>query len=201
MPTLYVANPTNQRQIVSFRLDINKSGEREINQRFQPARQQDIPAGQQVVLGSRDMHENQITSIMDQLKPYGLFQVKELGSIKANDRVTYLCNIGLVVPPSAIRTAEMHNKRLKFEEGRQRRANAAIATDATVQQVVEQQFLEKGIDAQPADSTTVTFEQLDEVEGSEDSKVAEGFEVVPEGKIGTVSGKPAARGKGRGRRG
>ena len=29
----------------------------------------------------------------------------------------------------------------------------------------------------------------------------EGFEVVPEGKIGTVSGKPAARGKGRGRRG
>jgi hypothetical protein len=197
MPTLYVANPTNQRQIVSFRLDINRNGEPEQDRRFQPAKQQDILPGQQVPLGGRDMHEKQITSIMDQLRPYGMVQVKDLPMLKAGQRVTYLCNIGLVVPAKDIRAAEMHNRRLKIEEGQQRRAKAAIAVDSTVQQSVEQQFLEKGIDAQPSDSTTVTFEQLDEVEGNEDPKVAEGFEVVPEGKVGAVSGKPAAKSRSR----
>lgn len=191
MPDLYLANPTNQTQIVSFRLDFTKDGERQPNQRFRPANQREIKAGQQVMI--RDLHMKAVTHILDQLRPYGMFQVGELtsGAVKSRDMVTYIAQVGLVVPQNAILAAEMHNRRMKTLQGQKRREQAAIATNSTVQSAVQNQFLEMGIPAEPADSTEVTFEQLEQPEASDTAMVAEGFEIVPEGKIGQKSQKPA----------
>ncbi len=192
MTAIYIANPTNQRQIVSYRLDYNKAGELNENRNFQPAKQQEVPPGGQVRLGAGDFHLTQVNDIVEQLTPYGLIAVKELGRLPAGKKIPYVFNIDLVVPPEAIRRVQQHNANVMVAEGRDRRQNAAVATNEIVQQTVQQQFIEQGIPAQPADTTAVTFEQLEQSELGE-STIAEGFEIVPEGKVGPRSGKPAAR--------
>ena len=59
------------------------------------------------------------------------------------------------------------------------------------QRVVADQFAQQGIPAEPTDKTDVTFEQLEQSELGE-KRIEEGFEIVPEGKVGPKSGRPAA---------
>ena len=82
---LYIANPTKQTQVVCYRLDYGNDGAlKDTNRQFQPARQQEIPPGRQVQLGS-DLHIKQIEDIVDQLKVYGLVGVVDVPRLRAAD--------------------------------------------------------------------------------------------------------------------
>jgi hypothetical protein len=193
MTALYIANPTKQVQIICYRLDYNKKGEDEVMRRFQPAKQQDIQPGRQAMIGSRDFHLTQVQDIVDQLEPYGIIAAKEVGRLPRK-KINYVFNVDSPVPADVMRAIQNHNNGVQIEEGRDRRAKSAVASNDLVQQTVQQQFMEQGIPAEPSDSTTVAFEQLEQSEAGEKT-IAEGFEIVPEGKTGPRSGKPAARNK------
>lgn len=206
MPSMYLANVTNQNQLVHYRLDYDKAGNLEELRRFRPASQQLFEPGRQGVLGARDMHMTQIEDVVSQLTPYGLLGVKDVSTLSdAVPRVPYVFNVGQPVPADVMRRVQDHNKRVMSHEGALRRQKAAVATNEVVQHAVEQQFIEQGIPAQPADSTEVVFEQVDQTEdqAAAGPRIEEGFEIVPEGKVGRKSGKPAAeikRGRGRPRK-
>lgn len=173
MSKLYIANPTRQRQVVCYRLDFNTRGEQEPLRQFQPARQQDIDPGRQVQLGG-DMHQNQITDIVEQLSRYGLIGVVDVP--RMSGRVTYVYNIDRVVPQDVMRKVIAHNNAILIDDGRERRMRAAVATNDIVQQTVAHQFAENGIDQAPADRTTVAFEQEEQTEAGE-KPIAEGYKV------------------------
>ena len=198
MTALYIANPTKQIQVVCYRLDYNRKGELEENRRFQPAKQQDIQPGRQALLGSNDFHMSQVEDIVTQLEPYGLVAAKETNRLPAK-KINYIFNVDQPVPAEVMRKVQAHNTGVAIQEGQERRAKAAVASNDLVQQTVQNQFLEQGIPAEPADSTTVAFEQLEQSEAGE-RRIEEGFEVVPEGKVGPRSGKPAMKAMRRGKR-
>lgn len=192
MPALYVANPTNQNQLISYRLTFNRHGEAEPERRFNPARQQTIGPGQQAVLGDRDFHAKQVTAIIDQLRPYGLVKYDEVGKLTRQQRATYVYREDLPVPADVMRRVVFHNRHVLTEEGQDRRQKAAVATNETVQAAVERSLLEKGITEQvPPDSTTVSFETVEQPDDLPSDSLAEGYDVVQEGKVGPHSGKPA----------
>ena len=64
---LYIANPTQQKQVIAYRIDYDAAGNlKDTNRRFQPATQQEIQPGRQIQLGG-DMHKNQIEDIISTL--------------------------------------------------------------------------------------------------------------------------------------
>lgn len=197
MTALYIANPTKQTQIVCYRLDYNRKGDEERLRQFQPAKQQEIQPGRQVLLGSKDFHMSQVEDIVQQLEPFGLIASKDVGRLPRR-KVNYLFNVDQPVPSDVMRQVTAHNAGVQIEEGRQRRANAAVATNDLVQQTVQEEFARLAIPAEPADSTSVAIEQLEQTELGE-KRIEEAFDIVPEGKIGIHSGRPASTAK-KGRR-
>ena len=203
MASIYVANPTNQHQLIHYRLEYDRNGEKEVLAQFKPANQQQIGPGQQAMLGDAGLHANQIASIISQLERYGAVKVQDLNRMPGK-KITYIISEGFAVPGDVIRRVSLHNRGALIEEGRQRRIAAAVATDNTVQQAVETSLMEKGIDPDLAkpESTSVAFETVEQPDDVPSDSIAEGFDVVPDGQIGRHSGKPAeaAKGRGKGRR-
>lgn len=173
---LYIANPTRQTQVICYRLDFNKNGERmEADRtRFQPAKQQDIPPGRQIQLGG-DFHIHQIEDIVEQLKPFGIVGVVDVPRL-GRQVVPYIFNIDVPVPAEAIRKVQNSNSAILIEDGKTRRAKAAVASNEIVQQTVEHNFRENGIDQKPSEKTTIGFEQLEQSEAGEKT-IAEGYKV------------------------
>ena len=195
MPRLYVANPTPQTQTVCFRIEHDNNGNlKDTNRRFQGHQQQDIPPGRQVQLGG-DMHDNQIKDIVEQLGRYGMVDVSDV-SRPPNIKIPYICSVGREVPASVMQRVQFHNSNIATEDGRARRAAAAVASNQIVQDTVHSRFMQEGFPAEPADTTIVSIEQLEQSERGE-KRIEEGFEVVPEGKRGPRSGKMATTKKGR----
>lgn len=188
MAKLYVANPTRQRQVVCYRLDFNREGEREELRRFRPARQQDIEPGRQMPLGN-DMHQAQITDIVEQLARYGMIGVVDVP--RMSGRVTYVYNIDKPVPAEVLRKVIAHNEQVMIADGRDRRMRAAVATNEIVQSTVANHFAQQGIDQKPTDRTAVTFEQQEQSERGEKT-IAEGYRVTPEAP---TRPRPKSRGK------
>ena len=191
MARLYIANVSRQTQIVCYRLDYNKRGEDNIDRRFQPAKQQDIPPGRQVQIGG-DFHMNQITDIVDQLAKYGLIGVIDVPRMGRNV-APYVYNIDKPVPADVMKRVRDHNHGALIAQGKDRRQKAAVATNEIVQDTVAKQFAENGIDATPVDRTDIAFEQEEQSEAGE-KRIEEGFHVAPGGKPGKGS-KGTRRGK------
>lgn len=198
MPSLYVANVTNQVQLISFRLDYDREGNPEKDSRFQPAKQQIVDPGRQVILGGRNLHATQVASLIRQLEKYGLTKFDDLDKVGRDQKVPYLYREDLAVPPESMRRIDFHNRMVKTADGKHRREQAAIATNETVQKAVENSLLEQGItDHVPPESTSVAFETVDAPSDVESDSIAEGFDIVKEGQVGPHSKKPAAPVKGR----
>jgi hypothetical protein len=202
MSRLYIANPTKQTQVICYRLDFDKDGQQiEANKKnFQPARQQDIPPGQQRQLGS-DFHITQINDIVDQLAKYGLIGEVDVPRLRAADFdslrggvVPYIFNIDRAVSKNVMLKVQAHNDSLLVQDGVDRRKKAAVASSEIVQQAVAHQFAEMGIDEKPTDRFAVAFEQEEQSEAGEKT-IAEGYRVGPQGEQ-----PPPARGKGKNRR-
>ena len=181
MARLFIANVSRQTQIVCYRLDYNKKGDlADINRRFQPAKQQDIPPGRQVQIGG-DFHMNQIEDIVSQLQPYGLIGVEDVPRMAGRKVAPYVFNIDRPVPEDVMRRVRDGNSEVKTGEGKLRRQKAAVATNEIVQTTVAQSFAEKGIEAEPPDRTDVSFEQEEQSPEGE-KRIEEGYRVAPDGK-------------------
>jgi hypothetical protein len=176
MARLFIANPTRQEQVICYRLDFNNQGDRmEADRtRFQPAKQQTVPPGRQVQLGG-DFHPNQITDIIDQLKPYGLIGEVDVPRMERKV-VPYVYQIDRYVGHDTFRKVIAHNSGILIEDGKQRRAKAAVASSEIVQNAVANQFQEAGIEPPPIDQVEIGYEQLEQSEAGE-STIAEGFRV------------------------
>ena len=176
---MYIANVTKQTQVVCYRLDFDKDGDlKDTNRRFSPYRQQDIPPGRQVQLGG-DMHMNQIQEIQDQLTPYGLVAAKDAKSGSLGQRVVPLVfNVDVAVPAEVMRRVQAFNSGILIEQGRERRAKAAVASHQLITDTVSQQFMAQNIPAEPEGPVTVGFEQMEQSELGE-KPIAEGYRVDP----------------------
>jgi hypothetical protein len=191
MAKLYVANTTKQNQRVYFRLDfdVDAEGRRSTILRFQPAKYVDIPPGQQRVIGG-EIHQDQVESIVEQLRPYGLAGVTEVASLAA---VTpYIFNLNQPVKADHIRYVMAKNEGLQIEEGRQRRAKAAIIMNETVSNAVANQFAQQGIQKEPVQDFEVEFEQLDQSEAGE-KRIEEGYRIDPNAPPPPAAAKAAKR--------
>jgi hypothetical protein len=174
MAKLYIANVSRQNQIVCFRLDYGPDGElKDTNRRFEPARQQEIPPGRQVMIGG-DMHMRQIEDIVKQLQPYGL--VGALDAPRQRAIAPLVFNVVNPVTAKVMESVRDTNAELLTADGHERRQKAAVATNDIVQTTVAQQFAEVGIEDKPADRTDVTFEQQEQSEAGEKT-IAEGYRV------------------------
>jgi hypothetical protein len=188
---LYVANPTAQKQLICYRVDHDNNGNlKDTNRRFSGASQQEIGPGLQAQLGS-DMHENQVADVIEQLARYGMVDVSDVSSLPAR-KVPYICSKGKPVPASVMERVKFHNENVLTSAGAERRKAAAVASNAIVQNTVHNQFAAERIPAEPADTTIVTIEQLEQSEAGE-KRIEEGYEITPEGKRGPRSGKMAAK--------
>lgn len=178
MHRLYVANISRQTQVLCYRLDFDKEGQRkDTNRRFEPAKQQEVAPGRQGQLGG-DFHMMQITEIVGQLAKYGMVGVVDVPRMpRGVHNIVY--NIDKPVPAEVMRRVQDHNAGVLVQDGRERRKKAAVATNELVQQTVAHQFAEKGIDDTPADRTDVTIEQLEQSELGE-KRIEEGYHVRPE---------------------
>jgi hypothetical protein len=186
---IFIANTTEQEQLICYRVDFNKDGSpKDAVRRFQPARQQSIKGGSQAQLGG-DMHKAQIDAIVEQLGVYGLIHVDDVARMP-NRKVPYVYNLDGYVPADIMRRVMFHNGCVLAEDGKQRRAAAAVATNELVQHAVASHFAANKIPEQPTDKTLVAFEQEEQSERGE-RRVEEGYEVVPEGQRGPRSGKMA----------
>lgn len=180
---LYVANTTKQNQIVCYRLDFDRDGnQKDTNRRFEPARQQEIPPGRQVQLGS-DFHPNQVHDIVEQLSTYGLIGVVDVPRLRKADLdnlrqgvVPYVFNLDQPVPQDAMRKVIAHNSAILVDDGRDRRAKAAVASSQIVQDAVQSEFANRGIDDKPSDRFSLAVEQDEQSEAGE-RKIEEGYRV------------------------
>ncbi len=182
---LYIANHTKQEQVICYRLDFYNDGTRieADRSRFQPAKQEKVPAGRQVQIGG-DFHQNQIQDIIDQLKPYGLIgevNVDEIISSHERKVVPYIFNIDRNVSLRALKNIMDYNAAILINDGQQRRAKAAVASSELVQNAVANQFAEAGIDQAPSDKVEFGFEQLEQREAGEKT-IAEGYRIAPKSR-------------------
>ena len=200
MARLYIANPTRQRQIVCYRLDFDNEGNpKDTNRKFQPHHQQEIEPGRQIQLG-RDFHPNQISEIVEQLAVFGLIGEVDVPKLRAADFdnlragvVPFVFNIDRPVSSENMRKVMAHNANILIQDGRERRKKAAIASSATIQQTVENQFAAAGFPDTPSERQTIAFEQEEQSEAGE-PRVEEGYKVD---KNAPVKPKPPKRGPGR----
>jgi len=185
MSRLYIANCTKQNQMIYYRLDFNNRGEPEKNARFQPAKQQEIPPGRQIILGG-DFHPTQIEDIVQQLVPYGLIGVTDVPRQKKV--APFVFNVDKPVPADIMRNVSHINSEVQIEEGKLRRQKAAIAVNDLVTQRVAAEFLNQGVTDEPTQNLSLAIEQEEQSENGE-KRIAEGFKVSA-----AAPGKPAGRG-------
>jgi hypothetical protein len=180
MGSLYIANVSRQRQVICYRLDINKNGEVDDRMRNRAALQQTIESGKQAVVGG-DLHPNQMAQIIEQLSDYGMVGKVDVPN-NLRGAVSLVFNMDAPVPRNTMMAAVQHNSGVKIDEGAQRRARAAIAAH---------EALQSKIDDTPK-TFDVEFEQ-EEVSELDEKSIAQGFHVVEaEGPKGPPRGRRAA---------
>lgn len=173
MARLYIANCSNQRQIIMYRLDYEPDGTATQLRRFQQAKASPpIMPGQQIVLhGDLDI-ETQIPHVITQLEVFGLRAEKDIGRLAG--KTPYLYNINQAVKEHSIRAAMAHNAGVLARDGLDRRKAAAIAANT----VLEDTAL-KALEPRPQGFET-SVEQQDLV--TDESRLEEGYRIgVPKG--------------------
>lgn len=176
MPDLYVANCTQQIQQCYFRRDFTAKGMPEIQ--YRPPTQREIKPGQQVKILDGE-HMNLVTSVTEQLQPYGLIGVADIP--RARDVVPWIFNVDRAVTKGQIQAVMDHNSRVKLIDGKARRRKAAVASNDLVTDTVAKELARQSLPAEAIPDTietSVEFEQLEQSEAGE-SRIEEGIKVLP----------------------
>lgn len=190
MAKLYIANVTQQNQIVYYRLDLLSDGARDGRLVIPPKMTPPIPPGRQMPIGG-DLHPDQIGSITDQLRPYGLFAQVDMNRLPRGKKVSYIFNIDREVSAEAIRAAHAHNTGVLVEDGKARRKRSAVAASDTVARTVAES---SPVNA-PMTGFDISVEQVED-DPAGGSRLEEGLRVA----VGADAAPEAPRG-GRGSRG
>lgn len=195
---LYIANCSRQNWTIQYRLDFNREGELDQRRQFQPARQQEIPAGRQVMVHSPDLHMSQVDEIVNQLQRYGMKGVADVPNMRTTVKkfdpksmhpTPLIFNVDKPVPADTMRLVQDINARIHTGQGQERRARAAVATNEVIQQRVANEFANAGMAEQPTDKIGVAFEQIEQSELGE-KPIAEGY------RVDAAAPGPAPKGKG-----
>lgn len=143
---LYIANCTQQNQVVFYRVPENPS-----------PRQQHIDIGGQVQI-SGDLNPFQIEAIISQLRPYGMVAVDEIDRAKPFIGLCY--SVDKPVKVDFILRAHKHNADVLTELGKQYRQEAAVATNQAIEGTLQGQAklnaLDITIDEEPRKDGTAT---------------------------------------------
>lgn len=173
MARLFVANCTRQNQEIHYRLDLDETGRIDERRRFQPAKRMTIAPGRQVALGG-DLHMTQITDIIDQLRPFGLIGVVDVPRMKSI--APYVFDIDKQIQPFTINSVMAVNAGIHVQDGKDRRARAAIAVNETVAATVSHEFAANQIPKEPEQEVEVEVEQLEQSEAGE-KRIEEGYRI------------------------
>ena len=166
MGYLYIANVSRQRQIVNYRLDVDRKGIYQERMRLQAPRQEILAPGKQSIVGG-DLGPEQIAQIIEQLEVYGLVgQVDVPNNLHGVAELVF--NIDVPVSKHTLEVVHAHNMGMKIEEGTLRRHRAAIAAN--------QALVRESGEIPPV--FDVEFEQ-EEVSEMGEKSITEGFHVVP----------------------
>lgn len=176
---LFVANTTNQHQIVFYRPDIY------VGAGFIPPHSCPIKPGRQENLGG-ELEEGQINEIVKQLRPHGfLYQMEIPGDLRGV--CPYVGNINQPVSEHTLRVVMAHNEGNKLIEGSRRRERAAIGANEALKLATAQANV-----PEPPEFD-VEFEQMTQTEAGED-RIEAGYHVVRD-----LADVPAAAKRGPGR--
>ena len=172
MPQLYVANTSRQDQRVYYRIEFDTPAMSEQSRGRAPLHH-DIPAGRQVVLGNTDYPIDVVQCIVEQLERYGAMGHEDVGRTRKRAPLVY--NTGKSVPFGAIKTMMDINAGIMAEEGRMRRARAAVIVNSLVEDTVARQLAQEQIDPEKAPMTgfAVELEQEDAI--GPEGRLEEGF--------------------------
>jgi hypothetical protein len=184
MTRLYVANCTRQNHELYYRLDFTPKGSPEIA--FRPANKQPVAPGRQVVIGNKDLHLQQVESICGQLGKYGMVGVAEVPRVRG--KIPFVFNVDRPVPADTIRYVMDLNAGLLTQEGIDRRARAAVASNELITQAVSNEFAAKGIEIEPTPAVEVEFEQEEQSEAGE-KRIEEGYRISA---AAPASGRPSS---------
>lgn len=165
MAKLWIGNCTMQDQIVCYRLDFNKEGQFDLEDKHRGYRQEKILSGYQIALGG-DLNKAQITSIIDQLKLNGMCKFDEVSRSK-RFVVPYIYREDAMVPTEAIRRQKDINNGVQTLDGKNRRQAAAVG--------VSQAVLDAASLVAP-NNTRVEFEQTSQSDFGE-KRIEEGVHV------------------------
>lgn len=169
MPDLFVANCTKQNQVLAFRTEFRESG---AQYTFKAPQTREIRPGQQVKVCA-GLPIDEITSICEQLQPYGLIAVADIARI--NRRVVpIIFNVDQPVKRVHIEAVMAHNNGVQIIDGRARREKAAIASNELVTDVVSRELAAKGIPVPETTDMSVEYEQLDTTE-KDQVRLEEGY--------------------------
>jgi hypothetical protein len=181
MARLWIANCTMQDQTVCYRLDFDKNGNYDEQDKFRSYKQEKLPTKMQISIGG-DLHKAQMISIIDQLTKNGLTKFDEVSRSKPFT-VPYIYREDQRVPDEAVRRQRDINNGVYEKQGAQRRANAAVGVNKAV------------LDAANLIApklTEVEFEQVAQSEMGE-KRIEEGYRVDMEGTGGKPGGKPGRK--------
>jgi hypothetical protein len=119
-----------QDQSVCYRLDFDKQGNFDPEDKYRSYRQEKILSGYQIPIGG-DLHKAQLTSIIDQLKVNGMCKFDEVSKTKSFT-VPYIYREDAEVPNEAIRRQRDINNGVHTKQGSDRRKAAAVGVSQAV---------------------------------------------------------------------
>lgn len=117
---MYLGNCTQQNQVIFYRLPGIPS-----------PRQQEVRIGTQIQIAG-ELTPEQIDSIVNQLRPYGMVRVDEIDRTKPFIGMCYQMDKPIKI--ELIMRAIEHNKIVLTERGQRIRQEAAVATTQTIEQ-------------------------------------------------------------------
>jgi hypothetical protein len=186
MAYLYVANTTQQHQIVFYRTDVAPPG---ANVPFTAPKQQAIPPGRQVTVGG-NLDKNELDFVIEQLNQYGMVGEVDIPNNLQLMVHPFIFNIDRPISPRSIQTVMEHNMGIKMNEGQRRREAAAIGANQSL-----------ALAAQTANvpdprQFDVEYEQMELT--SDEKRLEQGFHVVKD--MAEVPATKVKRGPGRPRK-
>lgn len=162
---LFLANVSRQKQIATYRMDIDEEGNFSERLRGRGALFETVDRGKQVCVANRDWHPKQAQAIIDQLSVYGLVEAKDVATHRGVVDLVY--SRDFPTPTRVLENFRDQNFEIKIDEGTVRREKAAIAAHEILSQRT----------GEVPDNLAVEFEQ-EEVSEMGESSIAEGFNVM-----------------------
>lgn len=161
----YLANPVQQHQNINVRMPESRK-----------PLSMTIPMGQQRMIG--DFEKPELAAIDEQLGPYGLCHVDDIK--RSQKKISYILSIGRPVSSAEIMLAVSKNRGALTEEGKQRRIEAAVAANVSM-----------NTEESPLNRMEMSIEEATPGSAPSEEPIGEGFKI--DNTLDTSENKPQRR--------